>query len=1158
METTLSCIELIEQYCINYETKPALGFRKTELIKYNHRNKINYLPEFETLNYKQIWQRISYIATGWNNSNFVGPNDFVGICGFGSPEFVLVELSCLYLSAISVPLQTNMSEQQLAKIVIDTNMRCLVAGLKQLNLICNVVTHCPSVKSIIVIDCHLEDEDQSELISAMRTLFAKKRINCELLPLDGLECLGKQNCILEKILPPQGSDQLVTLVYTSGSTGLPKGAMITEKSWRELWSQTGFYKHNPEIPLVTLNFMPLSHMFGRMIVINSFMQGGTTYFALESDMSTIFEDFLLVRPTVLYLVPRISEMIYQNFQIAVVNRLQASKNSKKSDVENEIISEMKYKILGDRLSVAITASAPTSPEVMSFLKRCFDIPVINVYGSTELGIMLLNNQISPQNVIDYKLVSRPELNYFTTDKPYPRGELHMKTKRAVIGYYQNPSATADLFDADGYIKTGDIVEEHEPNKLFLIDRVKNVIKLGNGEFVTLLRLEHIFLGGNRLIKQIFLYGSSLRSYLLAVVVPNDYLIKEKLTEQVLPADPIHIKKILLQEIHAIAKSAKLRSYEIPLDIIVEMELFSQKNQLITESNKLARNNLKKKYEQYLEELYEQIEKKQLGDLVRLVNAAPSTENMICAILGLQTNEFGNSSFVDLGGDSLDAVRLTNMIKSIYSVSIPVSLILNPTYSIRNLIKEVHNKRYGKTETISTHAISFSDVHPYKANKPEDIKLFASDLQLSTFFSTYEIEHAKQLPKIKNGEQISNVLLTGANGYLGRFLALALLERLSLTQGKLICFVRAQDNTQARNRMLDCFQHSESALKERFIQLAQEHLIVFAADLTAPNFGLSDEIYNLLATEVDMVLHNGALVNHVFSYEQLFETNVMGTVEVIRFAIKNKLKPISFVSSVAVSKGLQHRSIVLETEDIRKQWPIHYNGTGYAEGYATSKWAGEVLLKNFSEEFNLPVHIFRCGMILAHSKYSGEINAEDFFTRLMAGIIHTGIAPKSFYKTANETSFKPYFDGLPVDFIADTIADDALILGTGHATYLVANPSGNSSVNFDVILNWIEQSGYKLDKIEHYGEWYDEFIKRLKRLSGIQKRYSPLHIMYKWDKPGDIEQETKLDNSQFCNLVKQGTGYDLPTINKAFIYKCLIDMYTLKIIGLPKKGVKQHI
>jgi fatty acid CoA ligase FadD9 len=90
---------------------------------------------------------------------------------------------------------------------------------------------------------------------------------------------------------------------------------------------------------------------------------------------------------------------------------------------------------------------------------------------------------------------------------------------------------------------------------------------------------------------------------LAVVVPNDYLIKEKLTEQVLPADPIHLKKILLQEIHAIAKSAKLRSYEIPLDIIVEMESFSQKNQLITESNKLARNNLKKKYEQSLEELY---------------------------------------------------------------------------------------------------------------------------------------------------------------------------------------------------------------------------------------------------------------------------------------------------------------------------------------------------------------------------------------------------------------------------------------------------------------------------------------------------------------------------------------------------------------------------
>ncbi|MBL7479224.1 thioester reductase domain-containing protein [Legionella bononiensis] len=1153
METTLSCIELIEQYCINYESKPAFGFRKTELIKFNHRNKIHYLPEFETLNYKQVWQRISSIATGWNHSNFVGPNDFVGICGFGSPEFVLVELSCLYLCAISVPLQTNMREQELTKIVIDTNMRCLVASLKQLHLICNAVTHCPSVKSIIVIDCHLEDEEQSDLLNTMRGMFRHKKINCDLLTLEDLERLGKRHVVLEKILPQKGSDQLVTLVYTSGSTGLPKGAMITEKAWRELWSKPGYYKHDPDTPLITLNFMPLSHMFGRMIVINSFMQGGTTYFALESDLSTIFEDFLLVRPTVLYLVPRISELIYQNFQIAVVNRLQANKNSKRSDIENEIISEMKYRTLGDRLSYAITASAPTSPEVMSFLKRCFNIPVIDVYGSTELGVLLLNNQTSPQNVIDYKLVSIPELNYFTTDKPYPRGELYMKTNRAIIGYYKDPSATADLFDADGYIKTGDIVEEHAPNTLFLIDRVKNVIKLGSGEFVTLLRLEHLFSSGSRLIKQIFLYGSSQRSYLLSVIVPNISLINEKLAEQGLPTDPIHVKQLLLQEIHSIAKSEQLRSYEIPLDIIIEMEPFSQENQLVTESNKLARNNLKKKYEQSLEKLYEQIEQKQLGDLANLGHTDPSTEHIIRAILGVPNVEFGNSSFVDLGGDSLDAVRLTNMIQSIYSISIPVSLILNPTYSIRNLIKDVNNKRHGKTERIRAHAISFTDVHPYKANTPEEIKLFASDLKLSTFFSTHEIEHAKTLAQVKKGEKSSKILLTGANGYLGRFLALALLERLSINHGTLVCFVRAQNNSQARNRMLNCFQHSESALKDRFIQLAQKHLVVYAADLTSPNFGLNDEIYNLLATEVDMILHNGALVNHVFSYEQLFETNVMGTVEVIRFAFKNKLKPISFISTVAVSRGLQHRSIVLETEDIREQWPIRYNGKGYAEGYATSKWAGEVLLKNFSEEFNLPVHIFRCGMILAHSNYSGEINTEDFFTRLIAGIIQTRIAPKSFYRVDNETSFKPSFDGLPVDFIADTIADDALIAATGHATYVVTNPTGNSTVNFDVIINWIEQLGYKLDKIEHYEEWYHEFTKRLKRLTKIQKKYSPLHIIYKWEKPGEIEQEIKLDNSQFYNLVKLHSGSDLPVINKAFINKCLMDMYTLKIIGLPKKG-----
>ncbi|KTD31165.1 AMP-binding protein [Legionella moravica] len=1151
MEISLSCIELIEQYCLKYGDKPALGYRKTEITNQNQNQTIHYLPEFETLTFRQVWDRISYIAKGFNYSNRVSPNDFVGICAFGSPEYILAEFSCLYLGAVSVPLQFNIKEPELIKIVTDTKMRCLITGLQQLKLACNAVPHCPSIQSIIVLDCHEEDKDHSIQIRTLRADFANQNIQCELLTLADLERGGQHTVIVKPFIPQNNANHLATLVYTSGSTGLPKGAMITEQSWRELWTKTGFYKHTPDIPLIVFNFMPLSHMFGRMIVINSLMQGGTTYFASKSDMSTFFEEIRLVRPTVLYLVPRVSELIYQNIQIAVNNRLQASNPSPRTEIENEILSEMKNTILGDRLSIAITASAPTPPEIMYFLKRLFDVPVIDVYGSTELGIILINNQTSPQNVIAYKLVSRPELDFFTTDKPYPRGELYMKTHRAVIGYYQNPDATADLFDAEGYLKTGDVVEERAPNNLFLIDRINNIIKLGNGEFVSLLRLEQIFLGGSRLIKQLFLYGSSLRSYLLAVLVPDISLLKEKLIELGLPENPVQMKKILLQEIHAIAKLEQIRSYEVPLDFIMELEPFSQENQLITESNKLARNNLKKKYGHSLEELYEHIEKNQLADLINLGNSDSSIENLVCVVLGSQNIEWGNSSFIDLGGDSLDAVRLMNTIKDIYSVSVPVSLILNPAYSIKNLINNVNEKRHGKTERCRTHAIIFSDIHPINASKSEKMKLFASDLHLSAFFSSHEMEQAKKLPKRDKSLPVSNVLLTGANGYLGRFLALALLEKLSLNQGKLICFVRAHNNTHARKRMFESFQHSEFALRERFIQLAQNHLVVYAADLTAPNFGLSDDVYDTLATEVDLVLHNGALVNHALSYEQLFEPNVLGTVEVIRFALQNKLKPIHFVSSVAVTKGLYHRSIILETEDIRKQWPMRYNKTGYAEGYATSKWAGEVLLKNFSEAFDLPVHVFRCGMILAHSTYLGEINADDFFTRLMAGIINTGIAPKTFYEVTHETDFKPCFDGLPVDFIADTIADDALVFGTDYATYCVINPTGNRSINLDVIINWVIEFGYKIDQLEFYEEWYREFLTRLKQLSGIQKRHSPLPIIHKWEHPAEIGHESKLDNSQFYKMIKKHVDSNVPIINQAFIYKCLIDMAMLKIIGLPQ-------
>ena len=160
------------------------------------------------------------------------------------------------------------------------------------------------------------------------------------------------------------------------------------------------------------------------------------------------------------------------------------------------------------------------------------------------------------------------------------------------------------------------------------------------------------------------------------------------------------------------------------------------------------------------------------------------------------------------------------------------------------------------------------------------------------------------------------------------------------------------------------------------------------------------------------------MNHVLPYSQLFGPNVVGTAELIRLAITHRLKPINNVSTVAAAM-IPDGGVIDEDADVRTATPVRpLDGSRYADGYANSKWAGEVLLREAHERFGLPVAVFRSDMILAHSKYQGQINVPDMFTRWLFSIVVTGLAPRSFYTSS---AAKPHYDGLPVDFTAEAIA-----------------------------------------------------------------------------------------------------------------------------------------
>ena len=207
------------------------------------------------------------------------------------------------------------------------------------------------------------------------------------------------------------------------------------------------------------------------------------------------------------------------------------------EISQEIKTAIREKILGGRVLAVGCGSAALSPEIKVFMEEVLDQHLLIGYSSTEIagGMIVADEHVLRPPVIDYKLLDVPELGYFNTDKPYPRGELAVKSSRFMAGYYNRPDLTATMFDEDGYYKTGDVMAEVGPDRLRYVDRRNNVIKLAQGEFVAVSRLEALY-STSPVIRQIYIYGNSERSFLLAVVVPTEDVVDAVGDPPVVPGD----------------------------------------------------------------------------------------------------------------------------------------------------------------------------------------------------------------------------------------------------------------------------------------------------------------------------------------------------------------------------------------------------------------------------------------------------------------------------------------------------------------------------------------------------------------------------------------------------------------------------------------------
>ena len=281
-----------------------------------------------------------------------------------------------------------------------------------------------------------------------------------------------------------------------------------------------------------------------------------------------------------------------------------------------------------------------------------------------------------------------------------------------------------------------------------------------------------------------------------------------------------------------------------------------------------------------------------------------------------------------------------------------------------------------------------------------------------------------------------VLVTGATGFLGAFL---LDELLRATTAEIHCLVRARSPAAGLQRLRDTLE-----MYALWDDRLAERIVPVIGDLGQSCFGLDEHEFAALADRIDGVYHNGALVNFLYPYASLRAANVLGTQEAIRLACHGRLKPLHYVSTLAVVNTAQLDANGRVREDAALG-PID----GVDSGYVQTKWAAEHLVLA-ARARGLPVSIYRPSRIMGHS-VTGASNHDDFMMRMIVGSIQLGSAP-SIDKEENLA---------PVDFMAQAIVRLSLQRDAVGRIYHVMNPQ---PTRFDTVIEAIQQAGYPVQVV----------------------------------------------------------------------------------------------
>ncbi|KAJ9501898.1 long-chain fatty acid-CoA ligase [Exophiala xenobiotica] len=531
----------------------------------------------------------------------------------------------------SIPIVTaydSLGEEGLRHSLVQTKSVAMFLDPNLIPVLTKVLTAAHNLKTIIYnTEPEIKDADLQKLKS--------DHPNIKAISIQELRKLGADNPV--DPVPPTPED-LACIMYTSGSTGPPKGVTIKHKAvvaaMAGVQSVVAPYI-GPADALLT--YLPQSHIFEYMFENVCIFWGGTMGYGnpktlSDSSVRNCKGDIREFQPTILIGVPAVWESVKKGI-LAKINsgsfvvknmfwgafmlkQMLLGRGLPGSGVLDAIVFKKLKEATGGRLRIAFNGGGPISQETIKFISYAVT-PMISGYGLTETSAMgAIQDPLAwdPNALgdipgsIEIKLVDFPDAGYYSTNNP-PQGEIWIRGPSVTEGYWDNEQETKDAITEDKWFKTGDIGEFNANGHLKIIDRKKNLVKTLNGEYIALEKLESAYRTAS-VVGNICVFAAQDKAKPIAIIVPVEAALQKVAAANGIKGESleemVHDKKlngIVLQEMQKAGRQAGLSGIEIVDGLVMADEEWTPQNGLISPAQKVQRKKIEAKYEKEIKTAY---------------------------------------------------------------------------------------------------------------------------------------------------------------------------------------------------------------------------------------------------------------------------------------------------------------------------------------------------------------------------------------------------------------------------------------------------------------------------------------------------------------------------------------------------------------------------